>query len=203
MTGETHPSVLRRVILNPATATPATILGLQAQFGNQAVQRLLANRTTTTTVQRGFLGDLKKNLKIAFATKKKKDVLKDMDDEGRLNALFADTAGRKFFSDYCKAEFSIENFNAYDFILKYKAAGQPFEMAQQFQNRFIGRNAEEELNIPSNVNVTFNKVMAESNPGNYLVKEVKDAVITNLLDTLSRFKTTPLYGQWLNSAYTG
>ena len=127
--------------------------------------------------------------------------MKDMNDEERLNALFANSAGRRLLSDYCKVELSIENFTAYDFILKYEEAGLPFEMAQEFQTRFVQRNANKDPYLGGG-NKAFQQAMAKSDPGKILVDDMKRAILVNLLDTFPRFKTTPAYNNWLNSAYT-
>lgn len=190
---------LRRAVANPRSATPEAILGLQASYGNQAVQRLLA-RSARGELQRGFLSDFNKNLRAVFAKKKKREVMADLNGEQRIDALIADQAGNRLFTNYCKVELSTENINAYKFIIEYDKTGRPFQQAQEFQTRFMLRSSEEELNVPAIVSKTFSQLMEQGKPGEYLTTKVKEAIMVNLLDTFARFEVTVPYKQWLNSA---
>ena len=191
-------SELRRAVINPRSASPGAILGLQSRYGNQAVQRLVA-KSSGLEVQRGFMGDFKQNLAKTLSKDKKRGKIAGFNEEDQIKYLIADLSGNRLFRTYCANEFSIENLDSYEFIGNYAKAGRPLPMAQKFDERFLLRTSEQEINIPAEVLKTYKKLLAEGNPGDYLVKNVAEAIMTNLLDTFSRFRITKAFQQWGNS----
>ncbi len=54
---KSRPDALQRAVADPASARPMTVLMLQRQYGNQAVQRLLASRSVQAKLTVGPAGD--------------------------------------------------------------------------------------------------------------------------------------------------
>ena len=187
----TSTAELRRAVSDPRSASPAVIMGLQSRYGNQAVQRLIA-KSSSGEVQRGFLGNLKNKM---FGRKVPKGT-----DEEAVHYFITDPEASRFFKKYCEMEFSTENFNSYLLITDFIKKGLPQSLAIAFQRRFIGRQAPEELNLPSNVVQNFQAKMKKGEMEPDLFDKVKESIMINLLDTYSRFKVSSTMGDWTSGA---
>jgi phosphoglycolate phosphatase-like HAD superfamily hydrolase len=192
---------LRRAVINPRSVSPDAILGLQSRYGNQAVQRLLA-KSSRAQVQRGFLGNLADKLVNNISKTRHKDTLSTLEIGDQLNYVLADTTARNLFRVYVKNGGQIENFDAYEFIEKFENSSQSQEMAQEFNQEFVLATADQQINLPAPTVRKFHELLQQENAANYLITNVRNGVLANLLDGFGRFNVTPEYKKWANTKST-
>lgn len=129
-----------------------------------------------------------------------KGMVKD-ETVGQLNHLIQPKNSEKFdynkviftkeFADHCNKEFSSENI---DFMkeVKNKLPNISMDDLQAIKSKYIGKDAEKEINVPSKSLGAFNKAMSEGNHQEalYALVGLTKSVNENIDDTFGRFKAT-------------
>ncbi|EFC44333.1 predicted protein [Naegleria gruberi] len=129
---------------------------------------------------------------------------------------------RNILREYCTKEMSLENFNIFTQLLemKEKKINLTFEILKNIEEQYMALNSLFELNVPSHVRREFYVFLKEMESGNNSkeneLKEskeesnsnldrlnliLKDSILQNLGDTLSRLETTKEYEIW-NEIYS-
>jgi pimeloyl-ACP methyl ester carboxylesterase len=124
-------------------------------------------------------------------------------DEELIRDILADPVCEKHFQFYCSAEFSLENVIAYvDIEQTYSkidqlSGSQLEEALASINTKYMLRSSEMELNTPSEVGKSFQKMLAvpvtETYDRKKVLKVLLESIMVNILDTFSRFKVAPAY----------
>ncbi len=181
---------LSRAVSNPRTASQNAILGLQARYGNQAVQRLLVN-SSQGEVQRVVGGRQRGR---AFL-----GIKKDRNDEEIILERLRNPELRQLFWAYCQKESSIENLEALLDIQDYKISPN-LPRAKRIHSQYVASSGVKQLNLGSanlrETNIRFQNAITNGAADPAIFDKVISDLMTNILDTWSRFKVSEGYAEW-------
>jgi pimeloyl-ACP methyl ester carboxylesterase len=126
-------------------------------------------------------------------------------DEDKIKDIISDDVCLKYFTEYCKAEFSLENLVGYMEVQKVAEKIESMSATEidlslsALNEKFMCRTSEMELNVISKLANSWKEMMKVPAEKAYNRKEVLqnllEAIIVNLLDTFSRFLVTDKYLQ--------
>lgn len=175
---------LRRAIASPKNLSSGAVMTVQRAYGNQAALRMIqrSREEAAQTIQR-----------VATPVQSY--------SEKEFQAFMTEKSRIPYFQEYCKVEFSEENFLAWHAVRHYKK--NPSRMqAQAIYDQYISNDAPQQINLPSPTKL---KVEAELNDPDFdgaaatiFDKLAKDLEV-NLADTFTRFTVSEDYQKWKNA----
>jgi hypothetical protein len=143
-----------------------------------------------------------------------------IDDEARVLIVIRNDQGFALLSKYCEKEFSLENLIAYKAFsavletVEYLPESELFLALQELDAQYLKRNAPMEVNLPGHITQHWNNLMKNQSSVQVaqeesllgapkkVISDICTALMTNVLDTFSRFKTTTEYLKWTRTQNT-
>eukprot|EP01080_Neovahlkampfia_damariscottae_P002335 gene2335-2803_t len=129
------------------------------------------------------------NLIIRLFRKKKKGYL--------IETLLENLEFHEMFNEFAKSEWSTENLACYDDIIEFEKNVNSEKANEMMNLYFNGASSELEVNVPGTLLVGLKEKIQKGKLDENLFSEVKSVVVSNLLDTNSRFMWTWEYKQFM------
>jgi len=100
------------------------------------------------------------------------------------------------FYEFTKSEWSTENLVCYDDIIDFEKNGNKEKAEMMMNLYFNGASSELEVNVPGTLLVSIKENLQKNEIDKKMFNEIKNVVVSNLLDTNSRFIWTWEYRQF-------